>query len=661
MNFYAFYRGLDFESYEYLGAHMEEDGSTVFRTFAPAAKSISVIGEFNGWTETPMHKTYDGNFWECRIGGSAEGGPAQNGTAAPGAHAVPSTSAPQPGQMYKYRITGGDSRTVDHCDPYAFRAELRPGTASVLAPMKGAYTFRDTAWQRRPQDYDHQPLNIYEVQAGSWRIPDPNDKERHYTYRELADLLIPYLEEMHYTHLELMPITEYPSDESWGYQATGFFAPTARYGAPDDLRYLIDECHLHGIGVILDFVAVHFVANDYALMRYDGTPLFEYPNNDVGYSEWGTCNFMHSRGEVRSFLQSSVYYWLREFHFDGVRIDAVSNLIYWQGNEGRGANMMAVQFLQTMNAGLRQRCPNALLIAEDSSTYQGVTKSTEEGGLGFQYKWDLGWMNDTLSYMKEQPKNRRYSEHYHKLTFSIYYYYNDRYLLPFSHDEVVHGKATIVQKMNGADMNGKLRQARLLYAYMFAHPGKKLNFMGNELGGYYEYSEKTELDWWLLRTKEEHRQFHDFMRELNRIYAEQPALWAEDYERDGFEWTDCGNEGRNALYSFVRRGQGQTILAVFNFGDVDAYGYRVKLPDRDLQPLAASYGHNTIDTRSTGSAEGRGAGKGAAHAAEKILDTLDPRWGVDAPESAAETAISLQGDTVAVDLPRLSAQLYLLK
>lgn len=628
MNFYGFYRGQEFEAYGYLGAHIEGD-TAVFRTFAPAARKISVIGEFNGWSETPMEKVYDGNFWEATITGVSQG------------------------QMYKYRIYRQDGTFLDHCDPYGFWAELRPGTASKLYGMNG-YTFSDADWQKKRKDYDHSPVNIYELQAGSWRVPDPADKERHYTYRELAGLLIPYLQEMHYTHLELMPITEYPSDESWGYQTIGFFAPTARYGTPDDLRYLIDACHAAGIGVLLDFVAVHFVANDYALMQYDGTSLYEYPNSDVGYSEWGTCNFMHSRGEVRSFLQSSVYYWLKEFHFDGIRVDAVSNLIYWQGNEGRGVNQSAVQFLQTMNKGLKERLPNVLLIAEDSSSYQGVTHSVYQGGLGFDYKWDLGWMNDTLSYMKHHPADRRYD--YHRLTFSIQYYYNEKYLMPFSHDEVVHGKATIVQKMSSADMSGKLRQARLLYAYMFAHPGKKLNFMGNELGGYYEYSEKKELDWWLLQNSGEHRQFHEFMRALNAVYEAFPAFWQQDYERDGFEWTDCRNEGRNAVYSFVRRGQNQTVLAVFNFDEVDAYGYRAQLPDRDLQILSASSGQTAAGAGSI-----RRAGKGGAHIAEKILDTMDPLWGGDAGESAVGTAISLQGGTVVVDLPRLSAQFYLLK
>ena len=641
MDFYGFYRGQEFEAYEYLGAHLQGD-TAVFRTFAPAAEKVSVLGEFSGWEELPMEKVYDGNFWEVKAGGAERG------------------------QMYKLRIYRKDGSFIDHCDPYGFWSELRPGTASRLYGQGGSYEFHDAEYRRRRKDYDHSPVNIYELQAGSWRIPDPSDKEKHYTYRELADLLVPYLKEMHYTHLEVLPLTEYPSDESWGYQTTGFYAPTSRYGTPDDLRYLIDRCHAADIGVILDFVAVHFAANDYALLQYDGTALYEYPSSDVGRSEWGTCNFMHSRGEVRSFLQSSVYYWLKEFHFDGIRVDAVSNLIYWQGDESRGVNASAVQFLQTMNAGIKERMPNALLIAEDSSAYAGVTDPVREGGLGFDYKWDLGWMNDTLSYMKAYPDERKWQ--YHKLTFSIQYYYNEKYVMPLSHDEVVHGKATIVQKMNGEDMAGKLRQARLLYAYMFAHPGKKLNFMGNELGGFYEWSEKTELDWWLLRDKEEHRRFHEFMRELNRVYAENPSLWAQDYEREGFAWTDCRNEGRGAVYSFLRRGGGQILLAVFNFDEFDVYGYDVTL-------------EGTITPAGTpvSDADGRSFGR-----VQKLLDTAEERWeaaGVsdsasagsedeerngaqDIPASGATCAAGVswqqEGRFLAVDIPALSAQFYLI-
>lgn len=320
MDFYGFYTGTEFHSYKYLGAHIADNG-VVFRTFAPNASKIAVIGDFNNWQETPMNKTHDGNFWECHIENATQG------------------------MKYKYRIYDRNNRCIDHCDPYAFYAELRPQTASIIYPLTNS--LQDKSGYRRRANIDNLPLNIYEIHAGSWKKPT-DDEESWYTYNELADLLIPYLLQNGYNFVEIMPLNEYPCDASWGYQATGFFSPTSRYGTPDDLKYFIDKCHENKIGVLLDFVPVHFAVNDYALFKYDGTSLFEYPHNDVGVNEWGSCNFMHSRGEVRSFLQSSACYWLKEFNFDGLRLDAISNLIYWQGNPERGENMQAVQFLKAL-------------------------------------------------------------------------------------------------------------------------------------------------------------------------------------------------------------------------------------------------------------------------------------------------------------------------
>lgn len=419
-------------------------------------------------------------------------------------------------------------------------------------------------------------------------------------YRELADLLIPYLQENGYNFVEIMPLNEYPCDASWGYQSTGFFSPTSRYGTPDDLRYFIDKCHLENIGVLLDFVPVHFALNDYALLNYDGTALFEYPHSDVGINEWGSCNFMHSRGEVRSFLQSSACYWLNEFHFDGLRVDAVSNLLYWQGNPERGENKQAVQFIKNMNKGLKELFPSALLIAEDSSTYKGVTDTVENDGLGFDYKWDLGWMNDTLSFLQSVPDTREL--HYHKLTFSMHYFYNEKFLLPLSHDEVVHGKATIVQKMNGADYEEKFAQARTLYMYMYAHPGKKLNFMGNEIAHMREWDEKRQQDWDLLNFPA-HDAFHHFMIDLNHIYLKNPALYENDYDRKGFEWVDCHSE-ELVVYSFLRKSKGQKILAVFNFSDKDIEKYKIEIPTAHRAVLLLNsdwecYGGTTIQKRNS--------------------------------------------------------------
>lgn len=535
MDFYNFYVGQDFEAYQYLGAHPENGGIT-FRTFAPAAKRISVIGDFNQWQETPMYQIHDGNFWECRIDNAAFG------------------------MKYKYKIYKNDGSCIDHADPYAFYSELRPNSASILYDLS-QYRFHDDAWMQAREHLKYGAINIYELHFGSWKTKSA-ETDQWYSYSQLAEILIPYLKKSGYNFVELMPLNEYPCDESWGYQATGFFSPTSRYGNPDELRYFIDQCHQNDIGVLLDFVPVHFAVNDYGLAKYDGTALYEYPNDHVGYNEWGSCNFMHSRGEVRSFLQSSAYYWLKEYHFDGLRMDAVGNLIYWQGDTARGENKLAIQFLQTMNAGLKQRLQGILLFAEDSSSYFGVTLPPSENGLGFDFKWDMGWMNDTLSYFQMSPAQR--TANYHKLTFSMHYFYNEHYLLPLSHDEVVHGKATILQKMNG-DYDNKFPQARAFYLYMYAHPGKKLNFMGNEFGQLREWDESREQDWDIL-SYPLHDAFYRFMCDLNQIYLSYPALSEWDYDHNGFTWIDCHQEAK-CLYLFERHTGQQRILAFFNFSD----------------------------------------------------------------------------------------------
>ncbi len=563
MDFHDFYTGQAFDAHTYLGTHVEAGGVT-FRTYAPSAASVSVIGDMNDWRETPMSRTYDGNFWACTIANAA------------------------PGMRYKLRVYDKTGRFIDHCDPYGFFADLRPETSSIVYD-RAAYRFRDDAWQARTDAA--RPLNIYEVHAGSWQKPDGAVHDSFYTYRELAARLIPYLKKNHYTHVELMPILEHPCDESWGYQCTGFFSATSRYGTPDGLKFLIDRCHAAGIGVILDFVPVHFSVNDYDLFRFDGTPLYEYPHPDAGYSEWGSCNFCHARGEVRSFLQSAAHYWLSEFHFDGLRMDAVRNLIYWQGDESRGVNESAISFLQTMNAGLKRRHPHALLIAEDSSVYPGVTKTVQEGGLGFDCKWDLGFMHDTLAFMAMSPAERR--AHPERLTFSMFYFYNERYLLPFSHDEVVHGKASIVQKMHGDDIREKFAQARLLYLYMLAHPGGKLNFMGSELGMTREWDERRELDWMVLHHPL-HAPFIRFMRRLNTLYAKHPALFARDHEPDGFAWLILPDQNR-ALCAFVRKCESEQALAVLNFGDAPVPGLTISLPGIASAKLILNTGARSWD------------------------------------------------------------------
>ena len=546
MDMYGFYTGEVFDAYKYLGAHLEDDG-VVFRTYAPHALKVELIGEFNQWDGSEMKRIEDDKFFECTV---------------PNA---------KPGMLYKYRIYSKDGEYVDHCDPYGFCMELRPNTASIIRDLR-EYEFTDEEWIKNRSDCKDKPLNIYEVHLGSWK---KKSDDTWYTYREIGEMLIPYVKEYGYNYIEIMPLSEHPCDESWGYQNTGFFSPTSRYGTATELKEFINKCHENNIGVIMDFVPVHFAVDGFALANYDGTSLYEYPHEDIAISQWGSKNFMHSKGEVRSFLQSVANYWLEEYHFDGLRMDAISNIIYWQGDSNRGENKEAVEFIKNLNSGLKRMHPNTILAAEDSTAYPNVTEKVEDGGLGFDYKWDMGWMNDTLEYFKLHPYDRKKS--YHKLTFSMMYFYSEKFLMPFSHDEVVHGKGTIIQKMNG-EYDDKFRQARALYMYMYAHPGKKLNFMGNEIAQFREWDEKREQDWDLLNYPI-HQKFHKFMKELNHIYLNYPALYKMDYELEGFKWLDCHQEEK-CIYAFERYCEGQKIVAIFNFSAEKYDNYEVEI-DRE--------------------------------------------------------------------------------
>ena len=541
MDIYGFYTGKIFDAYDFLGCHLDGNRG-YFRTYAPNASRVTVIGEFTGWKDYEMNRIHDGKFWELITDGVEDG------------------------MMYKYRIYGRDGSVTEHCDPYGFGMELRPDSASIARDMN-RYVFHDTKWMRDRSDCRRGPLNIYEIHAGSWKT-NPENENGWYKYNELADILIPYLKENGYNYVEMMPIAEHPCDNSWGYQSTGFYSPTSRYGTADELREFIDKCHQNGIGVLLDFVPVHFAVDGYGLSMYDGTAIYEYPNCDVGYSEWGSKNFNHSRGEVQSYLQSCANYWLKEYHFDGLRMDAISNIIYWQGDSRRGINRNALQFLQYMNRGLKGMYPSIILAAEDSSPYPGITKCADWGGLGFDYKWDLGWMNDTLIYFKDGMDDR--IKDYHKLTFSMMYYYSENFILPFSHDEVVHGKATIMQKMNG-QYDEKFPQVRALYMYMYTHPGKKLNFMGNEIGQLREWDETREQDWDILKYPV-HDAFHRYMMELNKLYLEHSALWEKDFDNDGFMWIDCHEEGR-CIYAYERRSSTERLVIVCKFTNTPEENY----------------------------------------------------------------------------------------
>ncbi|MBQ7344831.1 MAG: 1,4-alpha-glucan branching protein GlgB [Oscillospiraceae bacterium] len=549
MDLQKFYAGEVFDAYEYFGAHCE-NGGVVFRTFAPNAHGITIMGEFNDWQEQPMEQLHQSGIW---VGFSPDA---------------------KPGQMYKLVVYGRNGRQ-EHCDPYGFGMELRPGACSIIREL--GYAFTDESWMtQRTRCYD-KPLNIYEMHLGSWKQKDGN----WYRYDEIADELIAYLKEHHYTHVEFMPLSEHPFDGSWGYQNTGFFAPTSRYGTAQQLMALIDKLHNAGIGAIMDFVPVHFAVDAYGLKQFDGTALYEYPHTDVGESEWGSCNFMHSHPAVACFLQSAANYWLKEYHFDGLRFDAVSRLIYWQGDERRGVNSSAMAFVKKMDQGLHALHPTAMLIAEDSTAYPGVTKAVEEGGLGFDYKWDLGWMHDTLQYLQSHPHDRRQMRD--KITFSIHYAYNERYILPFSHDEVVHGKGTILNKLQGSH-DDKFRQARLLYLYMMTHPGKQLNFMGNELAMLREWDERREVDWHLTENAT-HADFQRYITELDRLYCQTPALWSLDHSYEGFKWVEHISDDPR-VFGYTRTDGRSSVLVLLNFSDAPS---KVSLPRiGDLKPIFAT-------------------------------------------------------------------------
>jgi len=535
MNLQDFYNGKAFDAYEFFGAHKEDNG-VVFRTYAPNAKKVFVAGEFNDWKLEEMMQQHKKGIYSFSIADA------------------------KAGQMYKYAVKTGRGKLVYHSDPYSFGMQLRPDTASYIVDLS-EYKFRDSKWLETRDKNFNRPLNIYEMHLGSW-LRNSENENVWYRYNEIADWLIAYVKKNKYTHIEFLPLSEHPSDCSWGYQITGFYSPTSRYGTAKDLMELIDKCHQAEIGVIMDFVPVHFAVDDYGLKKFDGSALYEHPHKDAGASEWGTCNFNHSRGEVRSFLQSCANFWLKEFHFDGLRMDAISRAIYRQGDPATGVNDDGVKFLKYMNSGLSRIHPTAMLIAEDSTSFPKVTFPVAKGGLGFDYKWDLGWMNDTLNYFMQPPENR--PDHYNKLTFSMHYFFNERYLLPFSHDEVVHCKGSLFEKMWGVKKM-KWRQLRALYMYMYTHPGKKLSFMGNELAQQREWNEATELDWDLLK-KPRHRSFHEYVRKLNDIYFKYPALHDSEYDETGFTWIEA-NAAQKSIYAYERGSQGQRVIGVFNFSD----------------------------------------------------------------------------------------------
>ncbi len=550
-----FYRGESTNAYEYFGAHPisdDDDSGVVFRVYAPSAWQIEVIGDFNGWNgwNHKMNKVNSTVYELC----------------------IPEARV---GQLYKFRVYQQGGNVVDKADPYAFHSELRPNTASIVTRISKD-TFHDEKWMKnRSKCYD-KPMNIYEMHMGSWRKPFGKTEEdggaQWFRYDEVGYELVKYLKENNYTHVEVMPLAEYPFDGSWGYQVSQYYSATSRYGTPEQLMKFVDVCHQNQIGVIIDFAFVHFVKDNYSLGSFDGTSLYEYPPSDVNQSQWGSYNFNLSKGDVRSYLTSCAAFWLDTYHFDGIRMDAINNGIYWMGDKNRGVNDRSVDFFKNMNRKLNEQFHNVVLIAEDSSDYPGVTKPVSEGGLGFDYKWDMGWMNDTLKYFKLDPLWRKGS--HNQINWSMAYFYFERFILPLSHDEVVHGKATIVQKMFGGDYENKFAQARTLYAYMMTHPGKKLNFMGNELGMFREWDETREMDWFLLDEYPMHQKFHQYFRDLSGLVINNPAFYEKDYESDGFLWIDADNANEN-MYAYYRISNGQKYAVVLNMSPVRRDHYRI--------------------------------------------------------------------------------------
>lgn len=533
---YDFLMGQTIEAYKYFGAHfIKQDGKdgVVFRVYAPMAQEISLIGEFNDWNlfANKMKKIDDSGVYETFV---------------PDAKNY---------QSYKFHIKTCNGDYVDKQDPFATYSEYRPGSCSRLFNVDNFAWHDDEYLKKRDRNFD-KPVSIYEIHVGSWL--GRGEGGRYLSYEEVCDKLIDYVKEHGYTHVELMPVTQYPYDGSWGYQATGFYSVDSRYGNPFQLMSFVDRLHQAGIGVILDFVVVHFATDPYGLERFDGSCLYEYSGENE-FSQWGSKMFDLGKDPVRSFLMSAVNYFVDYFHFDGIRFDAISNIIYWNGDSRRGENSGSIEFIKRLTGKLHIAHNSVMLIAEDSTAYQGVTKPLEYGGLGFDYKWDLGWMNDTLKYYSKDPIYRKY--HHNLLTFSMAYFYSENFLLPLSHDEVVHGKGTIINKIFG-NYDQKFAQLRNLYTYMWAHPGKKLNFMGNELASFDEWDERKSLPW-NLKSFPSHDSISRMVRDLNRIYAYEKAMHVEEYNPIHFQWLMADNSDQS-IYAFRRTYGDETLVFIFN-------------------------------------------------------------------------------------------------
>ena len=607
-----FSKGSEPRVYRVLGCHSAGDGGYTFRVWAPRARAVSLCGDFNNWTpgDIPLYPIGYG-VWECTVGGLE-------------------TYA-----AYKYHIVDERGNGVLKADPFATHTETRPGTASKILPA-GAYAWRDDDWmaEKREKGVYNIPVNIYEFHMGSWRrYSDGNT----FSYTKMADELIPYVLEMGYTHVEMLPVSEYPFDGSWGYQVSGYYAPTSRYGTPDELKYFIDCCHQAGIGVIMDWVPAHFPKDLHGLYRFDGTPCFEYEDTRKGeHKEWGTCVFDYGKPEVKSFLISNAMYWLEEFHFDGLRVDAVASMLYldynrkdgeWMPNiYGGHENLEAIDFLRQLNSTVFGAHGDVMMIAEESTAWPMVSRPASAGGLGFNYKWNMGWMNDMLRYASMDPLFRK--GNHNCLTFSFFYAFSENFVLPISHDEVVHGKGSLLNKMPGS-YEEKFAGFRVFLAYMMAHPGKKLLFMGSEFGQFKEWDFQSGLDWLLLEY-EAHRMTQHYVKTLNHFYKDNKALWADDFTWKGFAWIS-NDDNDNSVIAFRRIDpDGEELVFVCNFTPVFREGYCIGMPKAgEYTPVfnsdAAEFG-------------------GADTPLGKVVTTDLPMHGLE--QSAALT------------LPPLSAQVY---
>lgn len=561
---YLFKQGTNFESYRFFGAHPAVQGGregVLFTVWAPHAKKVSVEGDFNDWDPeaNPLTDPDKSGIWQ----GFVEDLPEY--------------------AMYKYAITTQTGEQLLKADPYAFHTETRPGNCSKVYDLSG-YSWQDEAWcsDRSHKDIVNTPVNIYELHAGSWRThADGNPL----SYAQLAEQLVPYIKEMGYTHVELMPMAEYPFDGSWGYQVTGYYAPTSRYGTPKDFMAFVDTMHQNGIGVIMDWVPAHFPKDAFGLYKFDGENCYEDADPlRSEHKEWGTMVFDYGRNEVKSFLISNALYWLREYHLDGLRVDAVASMLYldynrqngeWRPNiHGGNENLEAIEFLRTLNAAVFERLPGAMMIAEESTAWPMVTRPGKEGGLGFNFKWNMGWMNDMLRYMSTDPLFR--AGNHDKLTFSFMYAFSEHFVLPISHDEVVHGKCSLIGKMPG-EYEEKFANLRTFFGYMMAHPGKKLLFMGQEFGQFIEWNEAKELDW-LLLSYEKHAQLANYVKTLNHFYTETPALWQIDYSWEGFQWVVADDKDQSIIVFRRLDDDGREVLIACNFTPVARPGYRFGVP-----------------------------------------------------------------------------------